>query len=548
MGLGKIRNIIQHALSNCLFLLNAAERKKRIAELPIRAPELWEEWSRESRVAQGTSHFVRNSARYPLCGKGDINTYALFAEHNWQVLGPQGRAGFIVPSGIATDDTTKEYFQAIMQKKALHAMWEFENEGFFTAGKGHMLRFALTTLVGKDHPTDEADFLFQGQSIHDLDDPQRHFALTASDIQTINPNTGTCPIFRTQRDARLALALYRRTGVLWREDDPTGNPWGIRFMRMFDMANDSGLFHTRGELAQAGWRLSGNRFVKDEQAMLPLYEAKMVHIYTHRSGTFESAGIDERPHRLPTPTNEQLADPNYAPLPFYWVSESEVSEKLDGVWDREWLFGWRDVTDARASVRTVVAAIIPRAGVGHKMPLAIPSVPPPNVACFVANLSSFVLDYASRQKVGGLSLTYFILKQLPILSPRQYGESALWDKLQTYRDWMLPRILELTYTTWDLRAFACDCGDEGAPYVWDTERRLMLQSELDAAFFHLYGVSREDAEYILGTFDVLERSETRQHGEFRTRRIVLERYDALASAIASGIPYTSPLGPPRRAQ
>ncbi|HMV65833.1 MAG TPA: N-6 DNA methylase [Myxococcota bacterium] len=528
--------------------LNASERKKLIAELPVRDPDLWEEWSRETRVAQGTSHFVRQSGRYPLCGKGDVNTYALFAEHNWRVIGPRGRAGFIVPSGIATDDTTKDYFQAIMRTRALRAMWEFENEGFFTAGKGHMLRFALTTLAGAEEPTEAADFLFQGQSVDDLDDPQRHFALTAEDIETINPNTGTCPIFRTQRDARLALTLYRRAGVLWREGDTDGNPWGIRFLRMLDMANDSGLFRTRGELAQAGWALRGNRFVKDGQVMLPLYEAKMTHIYTHRSGSFGAAAPGERPHRLPTPSDEQLADPSYAPLPFYWVAERDADAKLDGVWDRGWLLGWRDVTDARASVRTVVSCILPRVGVGHKMPLAMPAGEPPSVACFAANLSSFALDYASRQKVGGLSLTYFILKQLPVLAPATYREQASWHGTRTVAAWMLPRILELTYTAWDLQPFARDCGDDGPPYLWDPDRRFRLQCELDAAFFRLYGVSRDDAEYILGTFDVLERADIRQHGEFRTRRVVLECYDALARAAATGQPYVSPLGPPKRAE
>jgi hypothetical protein len=113
---------------------------------------------------------------------------------------------------------------------------------------------------------------------------------------------------------------------------------------------------------------------------------------------------------------------------------------------------------------------------------------------------------------------------------------------------MLPRTLELTYTAWDLQHFARDCGDEGPPYIWDSERRFQLQCELDAAFFHLYGVSRDDAEYIIGTFDVLERADRRIYKEFRTRRVVLECYDALASSTASGQPYISPLGPPKRAE
>ena len=94
---------------------NAAERKKLIAALPATNPVLRREWSRATRFAHGQGHFVRQSGRYPLCGKGDVNTYALFAEHNLEVLGPHGCAGFIVPSGIATDDTTKDYFQAIVK-------------------------------------------------------------------------------------------------------------------------------------------------------------------------------------------------------------------------------------------------------------------------------------------------------------------------------------------------------------------------------------------------------------------------------------------------
>jgi hypothetical protein len=529
--------------------LNAAERKKLIAELPVRNPELWNDWSRESRVAQGTSHFVRASGRYPLCGKGDVNTYALFAEHNWQVLGPRGRAGFIVPSGIATDDTTKDYFQAIMRDRALRAMWEFENEGFFTAGKGHMLRFALTTLAGKDGLVDAADFMFQGQAVGDLDDPQRHFALTAEDIATINPNTGTCPIFRTKRDAMIAVNIYRRAGVLLREGDPDGNPWGLVIRtRLWHMAEDAEWFRTRGELAHAGWTLEGNRFVKDAQVMVPLYEAKMAYIYTHRSGTYEAAAAGERPHRLPPPSVEQLADPRYAVLPFYWVDGREADARLDEVWSRNWVLGWRDVTDARASVRTLVPAILPRSATGDTFLLAMPSVQPRTVAFLYAALCALVLDYAARQKVGGLHLKAHVLKQLPVLGPSAPNTPMPWAGAQSTLDWMLPRILELTYTAWDLQPFASDCGDDGPPYIWNPERRFVLQAELDAAFFHLYGISRDDAEYILGTFDVLERADVRQHGEYRTKRVVLERYDAHAAAAAGGKPYVSPLGPPRRAE
>ena len=526
---------------------NAAARKKLIAALPATNPALWKEWSIASRIAQGQSHYVRQSGRYPLCGRGDVNMYALFAEHNWGMLAPRGFAGFIVPSGIATDSTTRAYFQAVMRACALRSMWEFENEGFFTAGKGHMLRFALTTLSGRDDPSPTADFLFQGQTVSDLEDPERHFTLGGADIETINPNTGTCPIFRTKRDASIALAIYRRTGVLWRERDPDGNPWGLKFLSMFHMTSDSGLFRTLAELAAAGWRLEADRFRRDESVMLPLYEAKMTYLFNHRSGTFEGAPVGRRPHRLPSPSDGELADPDYAALPFYWVAEEEVDQRLDGVWDREWLLGWRDVTDSRASVRTVVACIIPRTGVGNSFSLAVSSSDPRRLVDLYANLSSIPFDYCARQKGGGLHLNYFTMRQLPALPPATYAVAASWAPSVQLREWLLPRVLELTYTGWSLRALAEDCGDDGPPFVWDPDRRFQLRCEIDAAFFHLYGISRDDAAYILDTFPVLARSEQRQYGEYRSKRGVLETYDALSTAVATGVPYDSPLGPPRRA-
>ena len=526
---------------------NAAERKKLIATLPATDPVLWKEWTGATRLAHGQGHFVRQSGRYPLCGKGDVNTYALFAEHNLQALGLNGRAGFIVPSGIATDDTTKDYFQAIMRTRALRSMWEFENEGFFTAGKGHMLRFALTTLSGRNDPSSAADFLFQGQATSDVGDPERHFNLSAADIETISPNTGTCPIFRTKRDAAIALGIYRRAGVLWREDDPDGNPWGLRLRRMLHMADDSGLFRTRGDLVSAGWRRESDRFEMEGKIMLPMYEAKMIYQYNHRNGTFEGAPSGKRPHRLPSPSDTQLADPKYVSLPFYWVADEETSAWFDGVWDRGWLLGWRDVTDARASVRTVVACIIPRVAVNHTFPLMMPAADPRLVAGLYANMSSIPFDYCARQKVGGLHLTYFTIQQLPALQPRAYAVPAPWAPSIPIRDWLLPRILELSYTAWDLQAFAEDCGDNGPPFIWDPERRFQLRAEIDAAFFHLYGISRNDTAYILDTFPVLQQSEVRTHGEYQTKRVVLDTYDALAAAAAKGRPYESPLGPPRRA-
>ena len=522
---------------------NAAERKKLIATLPATNPVLWRDWTRASRVAQGLSHFMRQSGRYPLCGKGDVNTYALFAEHNWRILAPRGRAGFIVPGGIVSDDTTKGYFQALLDRSVLASVHHFENESFVFKGLHHAYRFVLLTIGA----CPQADLVFYARRAVDLDDRWRHFALTPSEFATINPNTRTCPTFRSRRDADINLAMYRRAGVLWLEGDPDGNPWGLKFLRMFDMANDSGLFRTRAELASAGWRLDAARFEKDGEVMLPLYEAKMIHQFDHRFGTYEiQSGAQANQGKLPELDRAAHADPGRTTLSRYWVHEDAVEAKLNDTWDRHWLLGWRDI--ARASdIRTIIACIVPRAAVNDKFLLMMPSPYAQLVASLYANLSSIPFDYCARQKVGGVNLKYFTMRQLPGLRPDAYATFAPWAPSTRIRDWLLPRVLELTYTAWNLRAFAEDCGDDGPPFIWDSERRSQLRCEIDAAFFHLYGISQDDAAYILDTFSVLKKSETRAYGEYRTKRVVLETYGALAAASATGIPYDSPLGPPRRA-
>ena len=107
---------------------NAAARKRMIAALKEGNRELWMDWSAASRGAGATKHFLRNSSRYPLCGQGDLNTYSVFAEHNRTILSPKGRAGFIVPTGIATDDTTQEYFSSLVRNRELVRLYSFKTK------------------------------------------------------------------------------------------------------------------------------------------------------------------------------------------------------------------------------------------------------------------------------------------------------------------------------------------------------------------------------------------------------------------------------------
>jgi hypothetical protein len=164
-------------------------------------------------------------------------------------------------------------------------------------------------------------------------------------------------------------------------------------------------------------------------------------------------------------------------------------------------------------------------------------VAPDLVAGLVAAQSSLVFDFVSRQRIGGIHMTQFIWKQLPVPTPAM---------LEPHLDFIVPRVLELVYTAYDMTPLAHDLGDEGEPFRWDEDRRTQLRAELDAFFFRLYGIDdRDNVDYILETFQTetggLKHNEIRDYGEYRTKRVVLTEYDRMAVADAAGVPYQSPL-------
>ena len=312
---------------------NKAARDRLTRVLPDENPALAREFSEALHQAESVSRFVRGSNRCPLTGRGDVNTYSIFAETARSVCSPTGRVGMIVQSGVATDDTNKIFFADLVNGQSLVSLYDFENREAVFPGVDRTYKFCLLTISGSDRPIPQAEFAFFLHRTEQLQDAGRRFALTPADFALFNPNTRTCPVFRTRQDADIAAKLYRRAGVFWKEaqdGEPERNPWVISFQRMFDMSNDSGLFRTREQLQSEGWGLEANVFVRGVERYLPLYEAKLFHQYDHRFATFDEA--DERAlsagNALDLARSEK-ADPDAVIIPRYWVPEEEVTKRLD---------------------------------------------------------------------------------------------------------------------------------------------------------------------------------------------------------------------------
>jgi hypothetical protein len=494
---------------------NAAARKKLIVELPATDPALYQDFQNELRKASGWSYFLRESGRFPLTGRGDVNTYAVFAETARTVIGPRGRSGLVLPTGIATDATTAPFFGDLVRNAKLVSFLDFENEAFLLSrAVHHSVRFCLLSVCGRAARVDLATFAFGTRYMRDL--PERRFTMPPEEILLVNPNTGTTPVFRSRHDAEITIGIYKRVPVLWRKY-PEENPWGLSFLRMFDMTNDANLFQERNAVGVA-----------------PLYEAKMVHHFDHRLGTYEGqTEAQANMGTLPHLTTEQHDDPSFAVRPRYWIDNTEVDKRLKRrEWQRGWAIGWRDICRS-TDQRTVIGTVIPRSAVGNKFPLLLIRQTS-EAALLIASLSSFVLDYCARQKMSGTSLNFYLAEQFPVLPPSAYG---------TWSDFIRDRVLELIYTAWDLAPFARDLGDDGPPFRWDEDRRFLLRAELDAAFFHLYGIDRDDVDYIMDTFPIVKRKDEKGHGTYRTKEAILATYDAMTGAKRSGIDYQTPLAP-----
>ncbi|NQS74738.1 MAG: N-6 DNA methylase, partial [Methanoculleus sp.] len=431
-----------------------AKRKRLIENLRKSDPPLYNEYISALRDEQRSTLFIRGSGRFPLTAVGKTNTYSIFSELARKIISSRGRAGIIVPTGIATDATTAPFFGDLVESGSLVSLYDIENrQKLFPIDS--RFKFCLLTMAGTEADIGVFDLAFFLHRIDDLHDDDRHFTLTPEEILLINPNTKNCPIFRSKRDAEITKAVYRRVPVLVNEEKgEAGNPWGISFKQgLFNMTSDSHLFRTREEMEEAGFVLEGNRFVKGEEVWLPLYEGKMVWHFDHRFSDANPSGNEfQRFQEIHNDTQE-------SPLPRYWVAYADFIARTRYP-EQNHLIGFRNISNT-TNERTCVASILPNIPVGHSMPLIYihNSSEFVDVLLYISSFIAYPLDYIIRQKMGGTNFTYHIIKQLPVLPPSTYTPALI--------DFIAPRVIELTYTAWDLEPFARDVLAEVGVAQWN---------------------------------------------------------------------------------
>lgn len=500
------------ALAPEIASLSGAKRKAAIAELGIKNPSLFMAYTLGKREFDAANEFARASGRFAYSAEGKLNTYSLFAELFLSVMGSSGGAGLIVPTGIATDKFNAKFFAYISGENLVRSLFSFENEEFVFPAIHHSIRFCLLTLSRSN--VDQAEFAFFLRRVSQIEDPTRVYNLSPEEIRLINPITSTAPIFRTRIDADLTAAVYHRLPVLG--DALTWENWQVELIQNFFSTSNK----ADSEVIVRAEDMS------DNAGFVPVLRGTMIDQFNHGAAAYDLATeqfVETTPCDLPENWEDVRSD-KYVPL-------DELEKKLCGLdWRQEWLAGWRDITSAHVN-RTVIASIFPRTATDDTLSLILPKGGAEHAAALVANLNSLVLDYIARQKVGGTHIRKYVISQFPILPPDFYSSLRL--------AFVTARVLELNYTSGDLVSFARDLGHDGPPFAWDEDRRALLRAELDAFYARAYGLTRDELRYILDpadvkgpdypseTFRVLKEKEIRQHGEYRTRRLVLEAWDRM---------------------
>jgi hypothetical protein len=488
----------------------ASKRKALIELLATASHGSWErnlyaEYNFSKRAAEGTALFCRSSGRFERAAAGDVNTYALFTEFALDVISQTGSAGLIVPSGIATESATSDFFGHMSAQGFIRSFFDFENRAGFFRGLHTKHKFAAIT-IAKSH-TRIIDLCFFASGIQDLQDNRKRINLSEKDIALFNPNTKTLPIVRTKRDLDLLRRIYENSAVLV-DFAEKSNPWGASFLGMFHMTLDSGLF----EEIRVG-------------DALPLYEAKMFWHFDHRWANATESSDNHI-------SDEMKANPDLTARSRFFVARSEVDSKLSPRgWNKDWLLAYRNVSDSR-NERTFVASIIPRCAVGNSATvLTIDATHVAKVCCFLATANSIVFDFAVRQKVPAMNVNAFMVEQFPFLTPDQFAPADV--------AFLTERVVELVCASSDMRNFSLEYSKTGLLYEWAPDRRAMLRAELDARIAKLYRLTTDDLRYLLDptdimgddypseTFRVLKDNERRKFGEYRTARLVLDAWNRM---------------------
>lgn len=506
----------------------ADERQSMIEQLKVTTPALYNEFAVAYERSMDSLRVARTGGDYPKTGSGDLNLYSVFVERSAEIIKPNGIVGLLTPVGVGTDKSMAKFFGSLTKAARLAAFLSFENKGKWLFDDVHSEDQPTFILYGgKTRLYDSFSFATKLHSLPNSND-DRIMQLDAGACHRLNPNTGTAPMFRDPASLPLINKMYKSGSVLNSTDGRSA--WPVRYATDFHMTNQSGLFKRQDQLLEDGaFPLENGNYGMSDGDFFPLYEGKSITLHNHRYASVTRSGNLSGQGKTIKTTDEEMNDPVFVATPWYWIHEQE----LKGV--QPYVLGFNDIANTN-NRRTVIAAIVPKAGYGNTLPVLRQNkgVGAIEVSLMAANLGSITLDFVARQKIQSRHLNKYILDQLPVIPLKTFKSRKFGTK--SAAKIVSDAILKLTYNSHAMSDFAKDMGavdDNGVvkpPFEWDPEQRIYLSAKLDAIFFHLYKITDSaDIDYIFSTFPKIEADDVEKFGYYRTRELTKSWINALAA-------------------
>lgn len=471
-------------------------------------------WKTTCRELYATVHFIKQSGRYLLfapgnLGKGDFNVYRMFVESALSLTREGGSAAQVVPEGLYNGANCMAIRRALFEHCELSEIYGFENanEAWFRDIDTRMKFCIYAARVGGRTESFGAAF-----NIRSPDQLAKALAgarlqLPVRLVREFSPDALAIMELGNQQDVDIAAKMYRWPAF----GDESSGPPTRRYMREIDMGTDRDLF-------------------SEDPIGIPLYEGRMVAQFDHRAKGYRSgrgrAGVWED---LPFCSASKSIQPQW------YIPADRVPSKCR---ERITLFraGFCDVASP-TNERTLVAALIPPHTIcGHKVP-SLTFEPADSgwvVSVWLAIANSYAMDFLARKKIS-LSMSYTLVDSLPF--PRLGRDDPRARAL-------VERCARLSCTGREMDTFWDRLANDGwvpqrassaeLPGELDEEFRLQLHAEIDAIVARdLFELTRNEVEYILGTFPTQQRYQEAAYGEFRSRRLILEAFDNLTLAMPS---------------
>ena len=500
--------------------VDAASRATLLTQAPQIASLIAAARERMSRMMSA----LRQSESYSYGFGRKIDIGYPFALRCASLIKSDGVVGLLVPTGVVTSQGSASFVQQMLGSRTLNTVLDYQNkpsrdsEPFFEAVDSRY-RFCFLSFGGLHRNFGEATCGFLLAQTDGAYLQNRTFKLTHAALSAMSPEQGGLSIITDDRQAGILAKVYAAHPSI-KENHSTSH---FVYSQMFNTSDRRIDFKSSSELDGEGYYpVEHGLWRRGDDLAVPLIEGKMIDAFDHR---FAEVSVDSsRLYRPGQPVQVPLAykeNPDYYLPARYYV---DASLRPQSAW--RWICCFKDVTGPR-NHRTALMSIAPFNAFNHKAPVWYNNSGDPLAAArFAGCFNSFVFDFLVRSKLTSNSLPKFLLEQLPVPSDLQY-ERRFGSK--TAAEIVREDVLALTYTAHDMEPFARDLGYDGLPFAWDEEDRRTRRARLDALYFHLYGIGRDDADYILSTFPIVERHDRAAHGRFLTRDLILAWMNALAA-------------------